>query len=169
MEGRSGSPHLGGETSGSDPAQPKGETVLTPYDRLGGEAGLRAIVDDFVERVTSDMMIGFLFRKVDKQRLKELEFQFASRHLGGPHRYEGRSLPDAHRAHPIMGGQFNRRLRLLDKTLQDHQAAPEVRTLWLSHNEKLRSQITRDAPDECAAPSAPPDLKPEQGRDNKDR
>lgn len=122
------------------------------YERLGGEAALRAIIDDFVERVTTDMMIGFLFRAVDKQRLKELEFQFASRHLGGPHRYEGRPLTEAHKAHPIMGGQFNRRLRLLDQTLQDHGAPLEVRSLWLAHNEKLRSQITRDAPDECNAP-----------------
>lgn len=134
-------------------ASPPPTDDRSAYERLGGEAALRAIISDFVERVTSDMMIGFLFRSVDKQRLKELEFQFASRHLGGPHKYEGRSLPEAHKAHPIMGGQFNRRLRLLDQTLQDHGAAPEVRSLWLSHNEKLRSQITRDAPDECSAPN----------------
>lgn len=139
------------------------------YERLGGEAALRAIIDDFVERVTSDMMIGFLFRGVDKQRLKELEFQFASRHLGGPHRYEGRPLPEAHKAHPIMGGQFNRRLRLLDLTLQNHGAPAEVRTLWLSHNEKLRSQITRDARDECNAPSLAKNVNPEKLSGTKER
>lgn len=133
-------------------ASPPPADDRSAYERLGGEAALRAIIDDFVDRVTSDMMIGFHFRAVDKQKLKDLEFQFASRHLGGPHKYEGRALTESHRAHPIMGGQFNRRLRLLDQTLQDHGAPPDVRLLWLAHNEKLRSQITRDAPNECIAP-----------------
>lgn len=150
-------------------ASPPSTDERSPYERLGGEAALREIIDDFVERVTSDMMIGFHFRAVDKQRLKELEFQFASRHLGGPHKYEGRALPEAHKAHPIMGGQFNRRLRLLEQTLQDHGASPEVSALWLSHNEKLRSQITRDAPDECSAKDLALDLKPERHHDTKDR
>jgi hemoglobin len=151
--------------------RPGGEATVSAYELLGGESGLRAIIDDFVERVVSDMMIGFLFRKVEKPRLKELEFQFASRHLGGPHRYEGRPLPEAHRAHSIMGGQFNRRLRLLEKTLEDHGAPDEARALWLRHNEKLRAQITDNAPDECAAPAStlPPrarDLKPEREKES---
>lgn len=128
---------------------PSESLELSAYERLGGESALKSIVDDFIDRVTSDLMIGFHFRAVDKTRLKELEFQFASRHLGGPHVYEGRSLPDAHRRHPIMGGQFNRRLKILERTLIDHGVDPEVRRLWLEHNEKLRAQITSDASNEC--------------------
>jgi hemoglobin len=122
------------------------------YEQLGGDAGLRAIVDDFVNRVTSDMMIGFFFRAVDRERLKALETQFAATHLGGPSGYEGRPIRVAHAAHPIMGGQFNRRLRLLDQTLRDHGVSDEVREAWLAHNEQLRSQVTRDRADECADP-----------------
>jgi hemoglobin len=122
---------------------------LSPYERIGGEAGLRAIVDDFVSRVTSDIMIGFFFRGVDKEKLTTLETQFAASHLGGPSNYQGRPLKKAHEAHPIMGGQFNRRLTILDQTLRDHGVEDEVRTVWLEHNEQLRSQITRDRRDEC--------------------
>ena len=87
------------------------------YERIGGEQGLRAIVDDFVDRVFDDVMIGFFFRKVERRRIKELEFQHAAEHLGGPVRYRGRPLQEAHAAHPIMGGQFARRTELLRQTL----------------------------------------------------
>ncbi len=132
----------------TEPTPPQSE-LRSPYERLGGEEALRSIITDFVKRVMSDMMIGFHFRGVDEQRLIDLEFQFASRHLGGPHRYEGHPLREAHEKHPIMGGQFNRRLRILQQTLAAHAVEPEVQQLWLEHNEKLRSQITRDASDEC--------------------
>lgn len=121
----------------------------THLERLGGDEALHAIITDFVTRVTSDMMIGFHFRGVDRERLIELEFQFARGHLGGAQVYEGRPLRTAHAAHRIMGGQFNRRLKILESTLQAHRVPDEVVRDWLHHNESLRSQITRDASDEC--------------------
>jgi truncated hemoglobin YjbI len=127
---------------------------VSPYERLGGEVGLEKIVDDFIDRVTGDMMIGFFFRSIDKERLKRLETQFAASHLGGPAQYEGRPLDVAHAPHPIMGGQFNRRLRILDQTLRDHGVSDEIREQWLQHNESLRQRITRDKSDECHDPLA---------------
>jgi truncated hemoglobin YjbI len=127
----------------------------TPFQRLGGEPGLSAIIDDFINRVTGDMMIGFFFREIDKEKLKALEYQFASSHLGGNAKYEGRPLRTAHAKHPIMGGQFNRRLKILDNTLRDHGVDEELRAEWLSHNEKLRGHITGDGPDECNPVSIP--------------
>jgi truncated hemoglobin YjbI len=109
------------------------------------------IVDDFVDRVTKDMMIGFFFRAVDINRLKELEYQFAASHLGGPQGYQGRPLARAHGPHRIMGGQFNRRLKILDDTLISHQVESDIREEWLKHNESLRAHITQDARDECQA------------------
>jgi truncated hemoglobin YjbI len=89
--------------------------------------------------------------------------QFAASHLGGPSNYQGRPLKVAHAAHPIMGGQFNRRLRILGQVLSDHGVEEDIQRQWLAHNEQLRSQITRDREDECndrpafdSAPDAPP-------------
>jgi len=124
-------------------------SLQTPYERLGGEPVLVALIDDFVERVVSDVMIGFFFRQIDKDKLKKLEVQFASTHLGGPNDYQGRPLKVAHQAHAIMGGQFNRRLRILENTLRDHGVDPEICDLWLAHNEQLRAHITRDTKNEC--------------------
>lgn len=128
----------------------------SPYQRLGGNEGIRPIIDDFIERVTSDVMIGFFFRAVDKDRLKALETQFAVAHLGGPPAYEGRPLPQAHAHHRIMGGQFNRRLRLLEQTLNDHAVAADITAAWLAHNESMRAHITANTANECRSPDEPP-------------
>jgi hemoglobin len=119
------------------------------YERIGGEQGLRAIVDDFVDRVFDDVMIGFFFRNVERRRIKELEFQHAAEHLGGPFRYRGRPLQEAHAAHRIMGGQFARRAELLRQTLSDHGVPEDIQSAWLAHTESLRALITRDPGGQC--------------------
>ncbi|HMI91592.1 MAG TPA: group 1 truncated hemoglobin [Polyangiales bacterium] len=123
--------------------------MATMFERIGGEAALRAIVDDFVDRIVDDIMIGFFFRGVDRARLKQLEYQHAAEHLGGPVRYEGRPLRQAHAKHRIMGGQFARRKELLRKTLVTHAVPDEIASAWLAHVESLRAQVTTEPDGQC--------------------
>jgi hemoglobin len=124
-------------------------TAPTDFDLVGGEAGLSAILRDFLERVRRDVMIGYHFDGVDFTRLLQFELEFAGQHLGGPGTYSGRPLHAAHASHRILGGHFDRRLRLLEQTLEDHGVPAEVRQRWLSHNRDLRAQITRDEEAAC--------------------
>lgn len=120
----------------------KPDTSPTDYQRLGGEAGLRRIVADFVDRVFDDVIIGFLFVGVDRATLVEREVAFAAAHLGGPQRYAGRPIGAVHRKHPINRGHFHRRLWLLEQTLTDHGADRDVIDRWLEHNRGLEKAIT---------------------------
>lgn len=119
------------------------------YEELGGEDRLRTIIEDFVDRVFADVMIGFFFRNATPKRIKELEFQLAAQHLGGPFEYKGRSMMVAHSKHPIMGGHFDRRREILRQTLEDHGVPPAVRDAWLAHTDSLRGQITKDPLGRC--------------------
>ncbi|MGZ8521739.1 MAG: globin domain-containing protein, partial [Candidatus Binatia bacterium] len=82
---------------------------MTPFEQLGGEVKLRAVIDTFVDRVFADRMIGFFFRNADKARIKEMEYQLAAGFFGAPVEYHGRPLDQVHAKHPIMGGHFARR------------------------------------------------------------
>lgn len=124
-------------------------TGPTLFDDLGGEAVLRQIIDRFVDRVFDDAMIGFFFRSANRQRIKEKEYEFAARHLGADVAYTGRPLQDAHAAHPIMGGQFMRRLQILKETLTEFGVPDHVRAHWITQTEKMRPLITRDASGQC--------------------
>ena len=119
------------------------------FEKLGGEGSLRAIIDRFVDRLFDDLMIGYLFRAADRDRVKAKEYEFAARHLGAPVSYTGRPLEQAHRAHRITGGQFMRRLQILKETLAAFQVPPEVSDHWIAHTLSLQAEITDNALDQC--------------------
>ena len=121
----------------------------TLFEQIGGAPKLREIIDAFIDRVFEDRMIGFFFQNADRKRIKELEFQLTAEFLGGPVAYRGRPLDVAHAKHAIMGGQFARRLKILEETLDRFQVAPAVRDAWLAHNESLRPLITANPGSDC--------------------
>jgi len=123
--------------------------MATLYDELGGEIKLREIIGVFIDRVFEDRMIGFFFRHADKQRIKEMEFQLTARFLGADIEYQGRPLDEVHARHPIMGGQFARRLQILRETLESYGVPKHIRDAWIEHTESLRPLITRDAGSDC--------------------
>jgi hemoglobin len=122
---------------------------MTLFDDLGGEPALRRIIDRFVDRVFDDVMIGFFFANARRERIKQKEYEFAARHLGADIEYTGRALPEAHRAHPIMGGQFARRLMILKETLEAEHVPEHVKQHWLAHTEAQRALVTADSSGEC--------------------
>jgi truncated hemoglobin YjbI len=121
----------------------------TLFDELGGEPALRRIIDRFIDRVFDDVMIGFFFRNASRERIKDKEYEFAARHLGADIPYTGKPIAEAHAAHPIMGGQFMRRLKILEETLAAEQVPDHIREHWLRHTEKLRPLVTRDSGGRC--------------------
>ncbi len=125
------------------------ESETSAFEALGGAAALEPIIRDFVARMVDDVMIGFFFDGVDRGRLEAMEYQFTARFLGADVEYLGRPIRAAHARHPIMGGQFDRRKKLLEETLLAHAVPPELRAAWLRHVESLRALVTRDGAGEC--------------------
>jgi len=122
---------------------------MSLFEQLGGEPKLSAIVDDFVDRCFDDVMIGFMFQRASRDRIKRFEYQHAAEHLGGPVRYGGRPLGEAHGPHRIFGGQFARRRQILIETLRDHDVADDIIDAWIAHQDTLRALITKDQASNC--------------------
>ena len=123
------------------------------FDQLGGEPVLRAIIDHFIDRVVADTMIGFFFARINKDRLKQLEYEFAAQHLGADVVYSGRQIHEAHQRHAIMGGQFRRRLVLLKETLAAFDVPEHIVEHWVQHTLALEGSVTPDADGRCIARS----------------
>lgn len=119
------------------------------FQRLGGEAKLREIIDTFIDRVFADRMIGFFFRNADRGRIKELEYQLAAEFLGAEIKYSGRPLAKVHAKHPIMGGQFARRRQIFKETLEFFNVQEEIITALLLHTDALRPLITPESGSGC--------------------
>ncbi len=124
------------------------------YDRIGEEP-LRRVVRDFYARVVADPMIGFLFAGKNVERLIQKEWELVASLLGAPVGYSGRSMAEAHARVPISVGHFDRRLVILEETLEAHQVDAEVRRRWLDHARSLRAQLTSDPEGVCAPDGTP--------------
>ena len=123
--------------------------------QMGGLDALRPVIFDFVDRVRADVMIGFHFNGVDADVLKQRELEFTARALGADIPYTGRGMRHAHASHPILPGQFYRRLTILRETLRDHAVPQHIADALLTHTERLRDLIVR-VPDACAPPMRNP-------------
>jgi hemoglobin len=77
------------------------------YQRLGGRPAIVAVVNDFVGNVARDKRISGFFADTDIPRLKRLLVQQICAGSGGPCRYEGRSMREAHRGLNIRNRDFD--------------------------------------------------------------
>jgi hemoglobin len=119
------------------------------FEQAGGEAGLRPVVNRFVDRLFDDVMIGYLFRAASRERVKQMEYEHAAAELGAPVTYSGRPLAQAHAPHRIRGGQFMRRIQILRDTLRESALPEAVATRIVEHNLSLQALITADEDGVC--------------------
>lgn len=93
------------------PASESSATSL--YERLGGEAAIRRVVDDFVAAAAPDPAVDFTrggaWRATPAavERLKQQLVAFVAQATGGPQNYTGRNMKDAHAWMKITQAQFD--------------------------------------------------------------
>ena len=79
----------------------------TLYERIGGEAKLRAAVDEFTNIILADDRINFTFANADLKKFKQLLFEQICNLSQGPCRYTGRTMRESHIKLNINNAQFN--------------------------------------------------------------
>src|SRR5205807_7566069 len=77
------------------------------YERLGGIKAITAVVESFRDRVAGDNRINQKFAKTDLGRLREMLIDQVCEAAGGPCRYTGRSMKDAHAGMKVTSGEFD--------------------------------------------------------------
>jgi len=93
-----------------EPAKPAPTKSL--YERLGGEKGIRDVVQDFIPRTAANPKVNF-FRdkkfegKVDVKRLENLLVEFVGSATGGPQKYTGRDMEKTHTGMKITDAEFD--------------------------------------------------------------
>lgn len=129
---------------------------MSDFERIGGEKSLRTAIEAFVDRCYRDVMIGYLFRRADPERVKRFEYEHAAAFLGAGTTYGGRPLREAHAQHAIVSAQFDRRLVLLEETLRAHGFPEDVVLGMLAHQRSLRALVLGGDEARCEAPAGAP-------------
>jgi len=113
---------------------------MTSYEVLGEEK-IRVVLQALYDRLFVDPMVGFLFEGKDKAHIVAQQVVFTCRFLGGPQRYTGKPLPEAHAALPLLPGHFDRRHHVLRSLLEEHGVPDDVKRAWLDIDESLRPSV----------------------------
>jgi hemoglobin len=70
--------------------------AVSDYDAVGGGPAVSAVVNDFYVRVLADPQLAPYFDGVDMARLRRHQVLLVTQVLGGPGKYDGRPLDEAH-------------------------------------------------------------------------
>jgi hemoglobin len=81
--------------------------TATIYERIGGHAAVATVVEEFYRRVLGDPALAPYFVGVDVERLKAHQRAFVAAALGGPGRYDGRTMAAAHSHLGVTGDAFD--------------------------------------------------------------
>jgi hemoglobin len=104
------------EGKGADPKEPGGkepEAKKPLWDRLGGEKAVRAVVKDFVAAAAADPKVNFLrdgkYKLDDKgvEKLQQQLVELVSAVGGGPLKYTGKEMKEAHAGMKITDAEFD--------------------------------------------------------------
>jgi hemoglobin len=89
----------------------------TLYQQIGGAAGIARLVEIFYSKVLTDPELNGFFANVEMAKLRRMQAELFSAALGGPQRYSGRSMVEAHRRLNISLKDYQRFIRHLFETL----------------------------------------------------
>ena len=119
-----------------------GMTAKQPlYDRLGGKGAIQAVVDDFIGNVAADARINKRFANADIPRLKTKLVEQICEASGGPCKYTGATMLDAHRGMNVTDGEFNALVEDLVKSLDKFKVPSQEKGELLSALGGMKPQI----------------------------
>ena len=114
------------------------------YQRLGGMDAIRAVVADFDARVDADPRISAFFRGIDEADFRAKLADQLCEATGGPCRYTGRSMREAHAELEVANADFDALVEDLVASLDHfHVGAREKQELLAILGPMRKEIVTR--------------------------
>ena len=121
------------------PAAPMAKASL--YQRLGGQAAVNAVVDDFTANVAADNRINRFFARTNIPHFKKELADQICQATGGPCTYTGRSMRDVHHNMHVTDADFTALVEDLVKTLNKFKVPQEEQNELLGILGPLKKDI----------------------------
>ena len=131
---------------GAPPAPMKPAAAKSLYDRLGGLPAITAVVDEMVNRTTTDPRIKDRFFNTDAANLKKLLTEFVCMATGGPCKYTGRDMESSHAGMDLVDDEFTALVENLVGALDKFKVPDKEKGELLGALGPLKPQIVA-APD----------------------
>lgn len=114
------------------------------YERLGENAAITAVVDDFVARCAADDRINAKFARTDVPRLKQMLVDQICEATGGPCTYTGRDMRTTHDGMGVTAGEFDALVGNLVVTLDQAGVGSAEKDELLAALAPMRGDIVED-------------------------
>ncbi len=121
----------------------------THWQRLGGEAGVTRIVNDFLNSALADPRVDF-FGKAKQipsaegvSELKRKFVEYLSSLTGGPLKYKGKSMRAVHAGMRISNAQFDAFLEHVHRSLERNKVKPADAAFLMDKFRELRAEIVQ--------------------------
>ena len=115
-------------------------TSISLYDKLGGQAAIGQVVDEFYNRVLADPIVSHFFVHTDMEKQRQHQTAFISFALGGAS-YTGRSMEVAHTGLRLQPEHFNAIATHLGEALAAKGVSPEDIDIVLSQVATLKEAV----------------------------
>jgi hemoglobin len=102
------------------------------YDRLGGKDAIKKVVHEFVGIVVKDDRIKKFFAKTNGPKLEGLLVDQVCEATGGPCKYKGKNMADAHKGMKITDADFTALVEDLTKALDKFKVPEKEKTELLT-------------------------------------
>ena len=122
------------------------------YERLGGINAITAVVENFRDRVAGDTRINQKFAQTDLVRLRKMLIDQVCEAAGGPCRYTGRSMKDAHKGMKVTSGEFDALVQDLVATLNQFKVGKKEQDEVLGVLGPLKTDIVEVESSEVGTP-----------------
>ena len=126
-------------TAPSKPAQPPAKDAL--YRELGGMEGITRVVDLSLQRINADARINTLFAKTDHNDLRRLVIEQICEATGGPCKYTGRSMQEAHSGLNLTNKDFDAFVGDLTGAMDDAKVPKTSQKKLLALLSPMRPQV----------------------------
>jgi hemoglobin len=122
------------------------DTDKSLYERLGGKKAITKVVDEFVGRVAMDARINHYFAQTaaDPARMKKFKLNLVyqiCQATGGPCRYTGKNMKDAHAGMGITSADFNALVEDLSGALDKFKVKDKEKNELLGALAPMKSDI----------------------------
>ena len=131
----------------------------TLYERLGGMESITAVVEDFRDRVARDDRINQKFARTDLDRLRKMLIDQVCEATGGPCKYTGRSMKDAHAGMSVTSGEFDGLVQDLVATMNHFKVGKTEQNELLGVLGPLKTDIVEADSSKVGTP-LPPTYQP---------
>ena len=111
------------------------------YERLGGKPAIQAVVDDFIGNVAADGRINQRFANANVPRLKMRLVDQICEASGGPCKYTGQNMKDAHTGMRITDADFNALVEDLVKSLDKFKVGAQEKSELLAALGSMKPDI----------------------------